>query len=121
MPLQELYTDIYPSTDGKQVYLPESLIESPVFQGSSFDVGESAVVLMNKGKNAAAMKVLKALVGPEHIGKLWSHMLGDKVRSYGICDGVSFLIVVCLVGPRSRRHRLSVNGKRAFNFSDNDK
>jgi hypothetical protein len=89
LPLQELYTDIYPSTNGKQVYLPESLIESPVFQGSSFDVGESAVVLMNKGKNAGAMKVLKALVGPEHIGKLWSHMLGDKVRSYGICDGVS--------------------------------
>lgn len=92
--LQDLYTDIHPSTDGKHAYLPESLIESPVFQGSSFDVGESAIVLMNKGKNAAAMKVLKALLGPEHIGKLWDHILGDKVRSYEIYDAVSFIAMM---------------------------
>jgi hypothetical protein len=68
--------------------LPAPLASSPPFTGFSYDVGESAVVLMDKVRNRAAVDILRRVLGPDRFAILWDHVHGDKVRRASVCVGV---------------------------------
>jgi hypothetical protein len=55
-----------------------TLANSPPFSGWSHDYGESAVVLMDKGRNANALDILEQITGRNSFADLKTYVHGDK-------------------------------------------
>lgn len=83
---QELWSLLNPELDSVED-MPETLTQSPPFTGQSYDVGESAVVVVDRSRNRPAMDVLRRMCSPDLITVLWDYILGDKVREYVSLQG----------------------------------
>lgn len=73
--MRELWATLHPDRPGR---LPAELLQTPPFTRRSLHWGESAVLVFDKRKNAAAAHVLERLLSPELFETATQDIHGDK-------------------------------------------
>lgn len=73
--LREFWAHFHPDRPNN---VSAALLNSPPFTGWSHFHGESALVLVDKGRNSVSMAVLEEMVGPHLMSRIKLYVLGDK-------------------------------------------